>query len=130
MTVAKLENMCMISSLKNGKRYAEWGKLYSLAVVTTGENNCVLQMQCSDHKLLCGLPVVTIGEKNCVLQIQCSDHKLLYSLAVVAVREFAFTSDCLFPTPDQQLHTVPGNADTKTHWLEAKQMFHLLQTST
>lgn len=105
MTVAKLENMCMISSLKNGKRYAEWGKLYSLAVVTIGENNCVLQ-------------------------IQCSDHKLLYSLAVVAVREFAFTSDCLFPTPDQQLHTVPGNADTKTHWLEAKQMFHLLQTST
>ena len=75
MTVAKLENMCMISTLKNGKRYAEWSKLYSLTVVTTGENSCVLQIQCSDHKLLYSLAVVTTGENNCVLQ--CSDHKLL-----------------------------------------------------
>ena len=78
MTVAKLENMCMISTLKNGKRYAEWSKLYSLTVVTTGENNCVLQIQCSDHKLLYSLAVVTTGENNSVLQIQCSDHKLLH----------------------------------------------------
>ena len=66
------------SQFENGKRYEEWSKLYSLVVVTTGENNCVLQIQCSDHKLA----VVTIGENNSVLQIQCSDHKLLYSLAV------------------------------------------------
>ena len=87
MTVAKLENMCMISTLKNGKRYAEWSKLYSLTVVTTGENSCVLQIQCSDHKLLYSLTVVTTGENNCVLQIQCSDHKLLYSLTVVTTGE-------------------------------------------
>ena len=136
MTVAKLENMCMISSLKmvkgmkSGASCTVWLQLQlekttvffrfsvlttsycSLAVVTIGENNSVLQIQCSDHKLLYSLAVQLQLEKTTVFfrfSVLTTSY-CMYSLAVVTVREFAFTSDCLFPTPDHQLHTTPHNA--------------------